>query len=139
MLQSSQDDFTVTITQPLEKCQQYFLSTSSTSVCLLDKTTNNKTVLFNTNDITKICPRDKNYNTCMDYNTSKSTFQQLAKDQRISDGGCGSLEVLSTTLGFCTPGMEIITNEYSDQILADKIKSACKFPLPDHPRPPFPQ
>lgn len=145
MLYNGPDNYSVKVTRPFDStCPNITLTVSSTAACLGNvpsdqialpvncsaiKGTN---VLYNMNNIKPICPRDKNYETCLDHYRSLYIFSNLFSNNDISNSKCGDLSILASNLNLCTPGMNKIVQQYAStndisQTFAKEIISTCKF------------
>ena len=130
----------VSVTNPFPKCPDKTLiigEVIDSRLIYPDRTACLGNLLFNDDELRKLCPYAKNDEQCMDNARSISIFKGL--EPSILD--CGSLEPLASRLEFCTPGMRMVTNsvisnpsESTDNVtLAREISRVCKFDPPVEP------
>lgn len=129
---------TVNVTTPLPKCPEQKLITGE--ITYSDSLFRDKTAclggkqLFNDADIRKQCPYPKTQEQCMDNIRSKSILDVLTSN---NSGACGSLQVLSDQVGFCSKGMNSVTRSIiqnpsspEDALTTAKIiRQTCNFDM----------
>ena len=135
MLYNGPNDYSSTVTYPFDKCPNLPLAMSSTSACLGNcQDTLNKNVLYDMKNLNTMCPKNKTYEKCIDDRKSLFIFSGLFSNNDISEGKCGDLDVIASSLNICTPGMDKITNYFSknndiSQTFAKEIRNVCNFPF----------